>query len=90
MLTLMTQILNELKYEIVNYFDNLVVKVLIIGTDVVADSYLRRKYVNVDDAKLSQYGRDIKRMYQLLVMLLDEFRSIRKSRISSGAPQGQP
>lgn len=83
MLELMTQILNELKYEIVNYFDNLVVKVLIIGNDVISDPYLRRNYVKVDEKNLSQYGRDIKRMYQLLVMLLDEFRSIRKSRISS-------
>jgi len=90
MLELMTQIMNELKYEIVNYFDNLVVKVLIISNDVISDAYLQRKYVNVDDKKLSPYGRDIKRMYQLLVMLLDEFRSIRKSRISSSASQGQP
>ncbi|MBG0789988.1 MAG: hypothetical protein H0S80_05750 [Desulfovibrionaceae bacterium] len=90
MLELMTQILNELKYEIVNYFDNLVVKVLIIGNEVVADSYLRRKYVNVDEKRLSPYGRDIKRMYQLLVMLLDEFRSIRKSRVLSGASPNQP
>ena len=90
MLELMTQILNELKYEIVNYFDNLVVKVLIIGNDVISDSYLQRKYVSVDEKKLSPYGQNIKRMYQLLVMLLDEFRSIRKSRISSNTSQGQP
>ena len=90
MLELMTQILNELKYEIVNYFDNLVVKVLIIGNDVISDSYLQRKYVSVDEKKLSPYGQNVKLMYQLLVMLLDEFRSIRKSRISSNKSQGQP
>lgn len=85
MLQLMTEILGELKFEIVNYFDKLVVKVLIIGGDVVSDTYLRRKYVNIDPDKLSSYGKEIRKSYQLLVGLLDEFRSIRKSR-KSGIP----
>lgn len=85
MLELMTEILSELKFEIVNYFDKLVVKVLIIGGDVVSDTYLQRKYVNVDPDTLSPYGQDIRKMYQELVGLLDEFRSIRKSR-KSGIP----
>jgi hypothetical protein len=89
MLELMTEILNDLKFEIVNYFDKLVVKVLIIGNDVVSDAYLLRKYVQQDDKDLSPYGRDIKKLYQQLVMLLDEFRSIRKSRVSSRAGSGQ-
>lgn len=85
MLELMTEILSELKFEIVNYFDKLVVKVLIIGNDVISDAYLRRKYVDVNEDSLSQYGKDIRKLYQTLVALLDEFRSIRKSR-TSGAP----
>ncbi|WP_207263553.1 hypothetical protein [Desulfovibrio sp. Huiquan2017] len=89
MLELMTEILNDLKFEIVNYFDRLVIKILIIGNDVVSDSYLLRKYVRQDDKDLSPYGRDIKKLYQQLVMLLDEFRSIRKSRVSSQAGSGQ-
>jgi len=88
-LELMTEILNDLKFEIVNYFDKLVVKILIIGNDVVSDAYLLRKYVQQDDKDLSPYGRDIKKRYQQLVMLLDEFRSIRKSRVSSQAGSGQ-
>jgi len=85
MLELMTEILNELKFEIVNYFDKLVIKVLIIGGDVVSDNYLRRKYVERDKKKLSPYGLEIRQSYSQLVTLLDEFRSIRKSR-TSGAP----
>jgi len=85
MLELMTDILGELKFEIVNYFDKLVVKVLIIGGDVVSDPYLRRKYVDVDSDKLSPYGQEIQRRYKYLIALLDEFRSIRKSR-TSGTP----
>lgn len=85
MLELMTEILSELKFEIVNYFDKLVVKVLIIGGDVVSDPYLIRKYVNIDESKLSPYGIKIRTLYNQLVGLLDEFRSIRKSR-ASGTP----
>lgn len=82
MLTHMTEILSELKFEIVNYFDKLVVKVLIIGNDVISDPYIMRKYINVKESQLSPYGLEIKKMYHRLVALLDEFRSIRKSRTS--------
>jgi hypothetical protein len=85
MLERMTEILNELKFEIVNYYDKLVVKVLIIGSDVISDPYLHRKYVNVDESTLSPYGKKIHKMYQQLAQLLEEFRSIRKSR-KSGIP----
>lgn len=85
MLELMTEILSELKFEIVNYFDKLVVKVLIIGNDVISDAYLMRKYVNVKEDDLSPYGLEVKKMYSQLVALLDEFRAIRKTR-QSGKP----
>jgi len=88
MLELMTGILSELKFEIVNYFDKLVIKVLIIGGDVLSDPYLLRKYVNAKESTLSPYGLEIRRMYQRLVALLDEFRSIRKSRTSSSSNPG--
>jgi len=86
MLERMTEILNELKFEIVNYYDKLVVKVLIIGNDVISDPYLQRKYVNVEESTLSPYGIKIHTLYQQLAQLLDEFRSIRKSRNTPDGP----
>jgi hypothetical protein len=65
------------------------VKILIIGNDVVSDAYLLRTYVRNEDKDLSPYGREVKKLYQQLVMLLDEFRAIRKSRISSQSGSGQ-
>ncbi|WP_419787894.1 hypothetical protein [Pseudodesulfovibrio sp.] len=88
MLELMTDILSELKFEIVNYFDKLVAKVLIIGNDVTSDSYLRRKYVDVNKDTLSPYGQEIRKLYHRLVTLLEEFRSIRKSRLSGTTTLG--
>lgn len=80
MLQLMVDILNDLKFEIVNYFDKLVENALIIGDGVLADGYLQRNYVQMKDDDLSDYGRDVKKYYGRLVSVLDEFRSIRRSR----------
>lgn len=80
MLELSTDILNDLKYEIVNYFDHLVSKVLVIGDDMINDPYLQRNYIRHKDDDLSEYGLQVKKYYGRLVALLDEFRSIRKSR----------
>ncbi|WP_320169772.1 hypothetical protein [Maridesulfovibrio sp.] len=80
MLKLMIGILNDLKFEIVNYFDRLVETTLKIGDRVLNDSYLRKKYVLKHDEELTEYGMKIKKLYGRLVVILDEFRSIRKSR----------
>ncbi|WP_320008287.1 hypothetical protein [Maridesulfovibrio sp.] len=80
MLQLMTEILNELKFEIVNYFDKLVETALKIGNRVLNDSYLRRKYISCPEEELTNYGLNVRKYYGRLVVVLDEFRSIRKSR----------
>ncbi len=80
MLQIMTEILNELKFEIVNYFDKLVETTLKIGDRVLNDSYLRRNYILKHEDELTEYGMKIKKLYGRLVVILDEFRSIRKSR----------
>jgi hypothetical protein len=86
MLELMTAILGELKFEIVNYFDRLVESALVIGDDVLADAYLRRTYVDAKESDLTDYGREVRRLHGRLVALLDEFRSIRKTRLEGAPP----
>jgi hypothetical protein len=80
MLQEMTGIMNDLKFEIVNYFDKLVATTLSIGERVLNDPYLRRKYISRPDDELTEYGLKVKKYYGRLVVLLDEFKSIRKSR----------
>ena len=80
MLQEMTGIMNDLKFEIVNYFDKLVATTLSIGDRVLNDPYLRRKYITCPEDNLTAYGFKIKKYYGRLVVLLDEFKSIRKSR----------
>lgn len=73
-----TAIMHELKFEIVNYFDELVSHVIHIGERILADSYLRKSYVDKKDTELTPYGQDIKRHYRKLVSLVDSFKDIRK------------
>lgn len=83
MLEYTTDTLHDLKFEIVNYFDQLVQTVIGIGENILSDSYLVRTYIKQKDENLTKYGQDIKKQYGRLVSLLDEFKSIRKSRADS-------
>lgn len=80
MLKIMARIMNDLKFEIVNYFDRLVYTALNIAEKVLNDSYLIRNYISKSEDELTPYGLEIKKYYGRLVVLLDEFKSIRKSR----------
>jgi len=84
MLTIYVEIMNDLKFEIVNYFETLVEKVLYIGEKVLSDSYLAANYIRPREEKLSEYGLSVKKTYGRLVALLDEFKSIRKAKKEQG------
>jgi len=86
MLTTFIDIMGNLKYEIVNYFDNLVERVLNIGEAILGDRYLLVNYVQIKDEKLSPYGLSVKKNYGRLVKLLDEFKQIRKLRQTPHTP----
>ena len=88
MLAESVDLLHSLKFEIVNYFDSLVVTVIAIGEGMLNDRYLIRTYVDRHDDELTPNGIEIKRNYGKLVALIDDFKSIRKSR--SESPQRQP
>ncbi len=76
----MVEILTDLKFEVVNYFDKFVESVLQIGEKVLGDTYLQRTYATRPDEALTPYGLRVKKYYGRLVAVLDEFRAIRKLR----------
>jgi len=84
MLEAVNETLHQLKFEIVNYFDELVERVIAITENILHDPYLVRKYTAQKDDALSGYGQDVRRQYGRLVAQLDEFNSIRKSRAEQG------
>ncbi|MBI4804013.1 MAG: hypothetical protein HY795_02120 [Desulfovibrio sp.] len=80
MLSSFTGIVSDLKFEMVNYFDELVERVIKMTETILQDRYLHKNFVNRKDDDLSEYGLQIKRMYGRLVSLLDEFIRIRRFR----------
>lgn len=86
MLSQIAEILNDLKFEIVKYFDRPVVSALEIGKRVLNNKYLRRTYVQKRDDELTRNGREIKKLYGRVVTLLDEIAAIRKSRRQRTSP----
>ncbi|WP_243359436.1 hypothetical protein [Fundidesulfovibrio terrae] len=87
MLTSFTEIVADLKFEMVNYFDELVERVIKMTETILQDRYLHKNFVNRKDDDLSVYGLQIKKMYGRLVSLFDEFSRIRKLRMEQPRTQ---
>jgi hypothetical protein len=75
-----TAILQELKFEIVKYFDSLVNNAIRISEQILNDSYLLKKYIHKPQHELTPYGQKIRSYYGQLVKLVDDLLAIRKSR----------
>lgn len=73
-------LLRDLKFELGNYFEPLMLSVLHYIEMILDDRYLLRRYINCPDDKLSRNGIEIRKNYRRLVSLRDEFESVRKSR----------
>ncbi|MDR2574481.1 MAG: hypothetical protein LBC94_09130 [Desulfovibrio sp.] len=74
-------LLNELKFEIVNFFPTLVDAVINCVQTILHDKYIQRNYLEVPEASLSKAGREIRRNYGKLVSLHDNFKAVRKARL---------
>ena len=74
------ELLRDLKFELCNYFEPLMLCVLHYMEMILDDRYLLRRYINCPDEKLSKGGVEIRKNYRRLVSLRDEFESVRKSR----------
>ncbi len=73
-------LLQSLKFEIVNYFEPLVDTIIKIGDNMLNDRYLRRNYIDKKTNKPTPNQAAIRRNYGKLVSLIDEFKSIRRAR----------
>jgi len=71
-------LLQELRFEIVNYFSQLVDAVILHCEAMLNDRYLIKTYIACPEEKLSKTGLTIRKKYGQLVHLLDEFKAIQK------------
>ena len=79
MLEHMNNILGELKFELVNYFDDIVARTIYLADRIANDRYLVSTYIqDKSDDDLTPYGQEIKKLYGRMISLVDELKSIRK------------
>jgi len=73
-------LLQELRFDIVNYFRQLVDTAILHCEAMLNDRYLVKTYIECREEGLSQAGLVIRKKYGQLVQLSDELKAIRKTR----------
>jgi hypothetical protein len=72
------KLLQEFKFELSIYFEELVNATIHHLEAMLNDRYLRKSYVDKPEAALTKAGLEVRRNYRKLVVLLDDYRAIRK------------
>lgn len=78
-------LLNDLQYEIVNFFPELVDNIISYTEMILHDRYLIRNYIEPGEATLSQGGLEVRKNYGRMVTLLDSIKSVAKARLKRNA-----
>ena len=78
-------LLNELKFEIVNFFPAMVDDIIGCVEKILRDRYLQRNYLDVPESSLTKAGLEIRKNYGRLVSLQDGFKAVRKARLGTEA-----
>lgn len=73
-------LLNELKFEVVNFFPALVDGIIDCVEKILRDRYLQRQYIEPPEDSLTPAGIEIRKNYGRLVSLQDGFKAVRKAR----------
>ncbi|MFT4300711.1 MAG: hypothetical protein QM579_03070 [Desulfovibrio sp.] len=81
MLSEAVALLNELKFEVVNFFPVLVDSIIDCVEKMLRDRYLQRQYLDPPEESLTSAGIEIRKNYGRLVSLQDGFKAVRKARV---------
>lgn len=76
-------LLNDLRFEIVNFFPALVDAIINCIEKILHNRYIQRNYLELPEDALSKAGCEIRRNYGKLVSLHDNFKAVRKARLSN-------
>lgn len=74
-------LLNELKFEVVNFFPVLVDSIIDCVEKMLRDRYIQRQYLDPPEESLTPAGIEIRKNYGRLVSLQDGFKAVRKARL---------
>lgn len=82
------KLLNDLQFEIVNFFPDLVDSIVKYAEIILHDRYLQRVYVNAPETSLTKAGLEIRKNYRRIVAMLDAIKAVRKARRGSDKKEG--
>jgi hypothetical protein len=90
MLETTTEIMGSLRFEIVDYFNELVDRYIAICEIMLNNSYMQRNYIRPRKDTLSPYGLKVRALYGRLVSLVDELKAIRRTKKDKGVQPPGP
>lgn len=73
-------LLEDLKFKIMDYFDELISAILAIGDEVQNNNYLVKNYLEKDDSELTEYGQEVKKQYAYFAVLMTVFKNYQESK----------
>lgn len=82
-------LLNDLQYEISNFFPELVDSIVTCTEAILHDRYLVRNYIEPGEASLSPGGLEVRKNYGRMVALLDTIKSVAKARLKRSSQKEQ-
>ncbi len=80
MIQLALEVVKELKFEVVNFFPEIVENVIACLEHITSDRYLIRNYIQHHDKPLTEARMEIRKGYGALVSATDDFRKVLRSR----------
>ncbi len=80
MITEAVEIVKQLKFQFVHYYEEIAEDTLFVIENILNDKYLRKNYIEKSEILLTQSGLFIRKKYGHLVVLRDEIYAIKKSK----------
>lgn len=77
------KLLQDLQFELVNFFPDLVEAIIKSVEDILHNRYLQTHYISPPESGLTPAGQEIRKNYGRIVALLDAIQDVRKARLSS-------
>lgn len=80
MVQLVLEIVTDLKFEVVNFFPEIVENVIACLEHITSDRYLISRYVKHQEKSMSKSAMEVRKGYGALVAATDDFRKVLRSR----------
>ncbi len=89
MIQICQETVTDLKFEMVNFFPEIVENVIACLEDITSDRYLQRRYIQQPTRIVSRNAQEIRRGYSALISAVDELKRMLRTRRSGQVQSGR-